>query len=168
MASRQLVNHLLTFITQLCANKRPPIAGFWPIGLELDIKPALYQLNRLGYPISLPKILELDAPLVFYQWYENAHMIPGHFAISEPALPDLAPVPEIVFVPVLGFTLRGDRLGYGKGYYDRTLAQWQADGHTPYTIGLSWDEGLIDDTKYQAAPHDVPLRRILTPSGFQY
>ena len=76
-------------------------------------------------------------------------------------------MPDLVLVPVLGFTMFGDRLGYGKGYYDRTLALWQSQGYLPYTLGLAWDEGLIEDCTYQAAPHDVPLNAILTPSGFK-
>lgn len=167
-ASLQLVEHLLRYIEQYSNGEKKQIAAFWPIGAEVDIKSALTRLSRLGHRISLPKVVELDAPLQFYQWHESAPMQVGHFNIPEPSLTEIAPPPDIVITPVLGFTLVGDRLGYGKGYYDRTLAQWQAAGHQPLTIGIAWDEGLIDDPSYQAASHDVPLQMILTPSGIKF
>ena len=165
--SQELVTLLVSCIERHSQGKRLQIAAFWPIAQELDIKPALRQLSRQGHTISLPKVIELDAPLAFYLWDEEAPMQPGHFNIPEPALTERADMPDLVSVPVLGFTMFGDRLGYGKGYYDRTLALWQSQGYLPYTLGLAWDEGLIEDCTYQAAPHDVPLNAILTPSGFK-
>ena len=165
--SHELVNLLINGVERHCEGKTLRIAAFWPIGQELDIKPALHELSRQGHTISLPKVIELDAPLAFYLWAEEAPMQPGHFNIPEPALTERADMPDLVLVPVLGFTMFGDRLGYGKGYYDRTLALWQSQGYLPYTLGLAWDEGLIEDCTYQAAPHDVPLNAILTPSGFK-
>lgn len=165
--SEQLVNLLVSCVQRYTGGVAKRIAAFWPIGEELDIKPALYELSRLGHTISLPKVVQIDAPLEFYVWTEDAPMQVGHYNIPEPALSERATIPDIVLVPVLGFTMFGDRLGYGKGYYDRTLAQWQEIGHYPYTLGLAWDEGLIEDCTYQAAPHDMPLSAILTPSGFK-
>lgn len=143
------------------------IAAFWPIGLEVDIKPLLFQLDKAGFRISLPRIIEKDAPLEFFLWQSDTPMTLGYFNIPEPDVTtQIQEAPALVITPLLGFTHKGDRLGYGKGYYDRTFAKWIAQEKDPLTIGVSWDEGLIEDHLYQAAPHDIPLKKILTPAGW--
>ncbi len=166
MDSQRLCSLLWEYCEQ---HFKPPllIAAFWPIGHEIDIKPLLFKLDQAGFHIILPKVLEKDAPLHFFRWTSQSPMTVGHFNIPEPLTSEeIHLTPDIVFTPLVGFTRQGDRLGYGKGYYDRTLATWIARGQDPLTIGLSWDEGLIEDSHYQAAEHDIPLKRILTPSGW--
>lgn len=143
------------------------IAAFWPIALEIDIKPLLFQLDKAGFMIALPRIIKKDAPLHFFLWNSQTPMALGHFNIPEPVTTEeITDIPDVVLTPLLGFTQQGDRLGYGKGYYDRTLAQWIGQKKEPFTIGLSWNEGLIDNKHYQAASHDIPLKKILTPAGW--
>lgn len=143
------------------------IAAFWPIGNEINIKPLLAQLDKAGFQVLLPKIIEKDNPLRFFYWTQDTPMTVGHFNIPEPDITkEYQGIPDLVLTPLLGFTQTGNRLGYGKGYYDRTLAQWIAQGKEPFTIGVSWDEGLIEDKNYQAASHDIPLKRILTPTAW--
>lgn len=163
--SIQLCEILLAFIHR----HFPPhssIAAFWPIGEEVDIKPLLTQLDKEGYKICLPKVIEKNAPLRFYYWTSDAPMGIGHFNIPEPLMTEeVLFMPDLIITPLLGFTRQGDRLGYGKGYYDRTLGHWIRQGLHPYTIGVSWNEGIIEEN-YQPADHDVPLKNILTPSGW--
>jgi len=77
-----------------------------------------------------------------------------------------APLPDIVLVPTLGFTRQGDRVGYGKGYYDRSLAAWKAQGHRFTSIGIAWACGDLTGIPYTPAPHDVRLDAILTEQGW--
>lgn len=159
-----LCKTLLNFIHSLLPNPST-IAAFWPIREEIDIRPLLEQLDGLGYQIVLPKIIEKNAPLHFFYWTPQSAMVLGTFNIPEPeAIEECLTMPDLILTPLLGFTEKRDRLGYGKGYYDRTLATWINQGLSPYAIGLSWDEGYIEDEYYQAATHDVPLQKILTPS----
>ncbi|NEN74822.1 5-formyltetrahydrofolate cyclo-ligase [Pelistega sp. NLN82] len=164
--SQILNNTLLPFIEQHFP-KGSLITAFWPFGDEIDIKETLYHLDKKGYILALPRVVERDAPLRFYYWTNQTPMKIGHFNIPEPQMTEeIQRIPDLVLTPLLGFTHHKDRLGYGKGYYDRTLSKWLQQKENLATIGISWDEGLIDDPSYQPAPHDVPLQRILTPSGW--
>lgn len=163
--SASVCEKLFAFIPHIA----PPtalIAGFWPIQYEIDIKPLLYALDHKGYRLALPRIDNKNSPLHFYAWAASTPMQAGHFNIPEPQQTErIETIPDIVLTPVLGFTTQGDRLGYGKGYYDRTLAQWHTQGGFPYTIGIAWNEGLITEN-YHAAKHDIPLKAIITPTGW--
>lgn len=164
--SHQLCQHLWHFIQHHFPTPCT-ISAFWPIGHEVNLCPLLYQLDEQGYQIFLPKVVTKNTPLHFYRWTSSTSMITGHFNIPEPLnSEEITTMPDLILTPLLGFTPQGDRLGYGKGYYDRTLSQWIRQGLTPYTIGVSWDEGRIETKDYQPAPHDVPLVNILTPSGW--
>ncbi len=96
------------------------VAGFWPIGDEIDIRPLLFALAERGHPIVLPETPRRGLPLIFRRWQPGAALLPGRFGTSHPDGPALAP--EILFIPLLAFDRAGNRLGYGAGYYDRSLA----------------------------------------------
>lgn len=141
------------------------IAAFWPIADEPDLLPLLSQwADADGITVCLPTIVQPHAPLEFRRWTPDTPMRPGPYGIQEPAKGP-ALLPDVLLVPTLGYTLQGDRLGYGGGYYDRTLANLNAQGHTFTTIGVAWNCGLLD-ADYQAAPHDIPLDAIITPDGW--
>ncbi|KDB72752.1 5-formyltetrahydrofolate cyclo-ligase [Bordetella bronchiseptica B20-10725633] len=140
------------------------VAAFWPMEDEPDLLPLLEQWVESGIAVCLPAVQERDAPLVFRDWTPDSAMRTGAYGIQEPAAGP-AVVPDVVLVPTLGYTLDAARLGYGGGYYDRTLAAWQAAGASPTTIGIAWSEGLLPDD-YQAAAHDIALDAILTPDGW--
>lgn len=140
------------------------IAAFWPMADEPDLRPLLEQWVLAGYEVCLPVIAQRNAPLEFRRWTPEAVMREGAYGIAEPA--DGAVVqPDVILVPTLGYTLAADRLGYGGGYYDRTLAALHDNGVDPITIGVAWTEGLLPDD-YAPAAHDFPLDAILTPEGW--
>lgn len=142
------------------------IAAFWPIGLEPDLQPLLRQwVEEEGLTISLPAVTTPDSPLIFRLWTPDTPMVPGRYGILEPQSPT-APLPDIVLVPTLGYTRQGDRVGYGKGYYDRTLAALTARKHTYTSIGIAWASGDLSKEPYTAAAHDVKLDSILTDKGW--
>jgi 5,10-methenyltetrahydrofolate synthetase len=88
----------------------------------------------------------------------------GAYGIQEP-LAGATVTPELILVPTLGYTAHADRVGYGGGYYDRTLAALKAAGHTFTTIGIAWTSGRLDDAHVPEA-HDVRLDAVLTPDGW--
>ena len=96
------------------------VSGFWPIGQEIDIRPLLLALHERGHRIVLPETPKRGKPLIFRLWHPDAIMIPERFGTSRPDGPVLAP--DFLLVPLLAFDRRGYRVGYGAGYYDRTLA----------------------------------------------
>jgi len=142
------------------------VAAFWSTAAEPQLQPLLRQwVEEHGLSVSLPVVTAPDAPLTFRSWYPDQPLRPGAFGIQEPTGED-APLPDIVLVPTLGFTRQGDRVGHGKGYYDRSLAAWKAQGHRFTSIGIAWACGDLTGTPYTPAPHDVRLDAILTDRGW--
>lgn len=150
------------------AGKRAPqhVAAFWSLPEEPDLRPLLSQwVEDDGITVSLPVVTGPGQPLQFRQWTPDTPMQKGAFGIEEPQGPE-APLPDVVLVPTLGFTRMGDRLGYGQGYYDRTLSAWRNQGHAFVSIGVAWACGDLSEFDYQAAEHDFMLDSILTDKGW--
>lgn len=102
------------------------VSGYIPINDELDPRPLLSALLERGHPLAAPCVVAKGQPLIFRAWDVHTGLAPGPFGVSEP--PPDAPVlePELLLVPLLAFDRRGHRLGYGRGYYDRTLTALRA------------------------------------------
>ncbi|MDD2878041.1 MAG: 5-formyltetrahydrofolate cyclo-ligase [Acidiphilium sp.] len=96
------------------------VSGFWPIGDEIDVRPLLQALHARGHVVGLPETLKRGLPLVFRRWRDGEFLHAGRFGTSHPLGETI--VPDFILVPLLAFDRRGNRLGYGAGYYDRTLA----------------------------------------------
>ncbi|MEQ9813671.1 MAG: 5-formyltetrahydrofolate cyclo-ligase [Azospirillaceae bacterium] len=157
-AGRRLVEHLLALV-----DARPPgvASGYSPFRGEIDIGPALDALAARGWRICLPVVAERDAPLQFCYWSKGEAMVAGALGIEVPALRRPA-MPDLVLVPLLAFDRTGHRLGYGKGYYDRTLAGLKAAG--PVTaIGIGYAAQELDAVPH--GPYDVALDAIVTERG---
>jgi len=149
------------------AGRTPPqvVAAYWPLQDEPDLRPLLSQWAEAGITVALPVVARRDAPLLFRPWTPGAPMQPGAYGIPEPQGGD--PVtPDVVLVPTLGYTGSADRLGYGGGYYDRTLAALRQAGHGYTAIGVAWSCGRIAEPGYLPAEHDVRLDAVLTPDGW--
>jgi 5-formyltetrahydrofolate cyclo-ligase len=140
------------------------VAGFWPIKDEIDPRLLLKDLLDKGNTIALPAIVKPDHPLEFRQWKPTMQLVDGPFKTLEP--PPEAPkiFPDVVFVPLLAFNLQGDRLGYGGGFYDRTLARLRSMKRV-FACGIAFSA--------QETPHiptdefDQKLNGILTENYFR-
>ena len=97
------------------------IAGFWPLPGEIDIRPLLRDLHAAGHPIVLPVTPKRGLPLTFLPWHPGDEMIAERFGTFRPPSGRPPIAPDILLVPLLAFDRRGGRLGYGAGFYDRTL-----------------------------------------------
>jgi 5-formyltetrahydrofolate cyclo-ligase len=140
------------------------IAAYWPLAEEPDLRPLLRQWAEAGITVALPAVRGPQQALEFRPWVPGAPMREGAYGIQEPATEEVV-TPGLILVPTLGFTEAADRVGYGGGYYDRTLAALKDAGHAVTTIGIAWSCGRLDDS-HIPAPHDVRLDAVLTPEGW--
>lgn len=137
-------------------------AGYAPIGDEIEPGGALAQCRAAGARLALPAVTGPDAPLEFRSWAFGDGLEEGPHGTRQPG-PDAAVVrPDLVLVPCLGFDQHGGRLGYGGGYYDRTLAALRAEGSVA-AVGLAFEGQRLD--LVPAGPHDQALDWIITEAA---
>ncbi len=133
------------------------VAGFWPLGSEIDIRPLLFALHLAGHPVALPETPPLGRPLIFRVWQPGEAMVPERFGTMRPT--GAVVEPDILLVPLLAFDRTCHRLGYGGGFYDRTLAG------LPHAraIGCAFAHQAVDAVP--VGPYDVALHAIATETG---
>ena len=138
------------------------VSGFSAIRDEIDAAALLARLHAAGHPLGLPVMQGKGLPLLFRAWSPGDAMGKVQWGIAEP-LPD-KPVlePDVVLVPLLAFDAAGHRLGYGGGFYDRTLARLRAIKPV-VAVGVAYDELKVDAVPHRS--YDQPLDWVLTPSG---
>lgn len=136
------------------------VAGYWPIRTEIDPRPTLHALAPT-HRLCLPVVAGEGLPLTFRRWTPETEMEAGAFgaAIPAEAVPE---VPEILIVPLASFDAKGYRLGYGGGFYDRTLEQLRKRGAIT-AIGFAFDVQKAEELPTE--PTDQPLDMIVTESG---
>ncbi|MDA0655666.1 MAG: 5-formyltetrahydrofolate cyclo-ligase [Proteobacteria bacterium] len=140
------------------------IAGYWPIADEMDVRPLLECLARLGRSLSLPCIAGPNDPLAFREWLPGDALAAGPFGTQQPAEDAAVVGPSVLLIPLLAFDAAGGRLGYGGGYYDRTLAALRKDGHI-MAVGVAYAGQEIDCVPTESG--DQFLDWIATESGFR-
>lgn len=136
-----------------------PVAGFWPMGDEIDTRPLLRSLDAAGHVVALPVTAGRERPLAFRRWRPDDPLVPGGFGTSVPAADADAVVPRILIVPLLAFDRAGYRLGYGGGYYDRTLSALRARGPVA-AIGVGYAAQEVAAVPH--GPADAQLDMIVT------
>jgi 5-formyltetrahydrofolate cyclo-ligase len=148
------------YLSEVLAGYRGvPLSGFMPIRTEIDPRPAMAEAAAHGL-VGVPVISAEGKPLKFAKWTPETQMVDGAFGAAIPADPQCFE-PEIVIVPLLSFTRQGARLGYGGGFYDRTLEGLRAKRPT-LAIGFAFagQEGEVP-----LEPTDQPLDLIVTEAG---
>jgi 5-formyltetrahydrofolate cyclo-ligase len=151
-------------IARSLAERFPPdsfarLGAYWPFRREFDPLPFLRQVLAAGGEAALPVVLGRDRPLEFRPWTPEAPMTAGVWDIPHPA-EGPAVMPSALLIPLVGFDAAGYRLGYGGGYYDRTLA---AAPVKPLTIGVGYELSRMPTVRPQ--PHDVAMDWIITEAG---
>ena len=136
----------------LAAHAGRRIAGYWPLPSEADPRPAL---RTHGGPWCLPVVVGRGKPLIFRDWRPGALLVPGPFGVQEPA--GAVCTPEVVVVPLLAFDRRGHRLGYGGGFYDRTLA-----GLVPRPLAIGFAFSMQEVAAVPTDDTDAPLDLVVT------
>jgi 5-formyltetrahydrofolate cyclo-ligase len=159
LAAEQIARHSLTF---LAPSPGTIVSAYVAIGEEIDPLLLAARLAGEGCRLALPVMQGKGKPLLFRAWRLNDPLEGKLWGIREP-LPDAPEVdPEIVLVPLLAFDRHGYRLGYGGGFYDRTLALARAR-HPVIAVGLAYREQEVEAVPH--ADHDQRLDWVLTPGG---
>ena len=158
--SDRIAGHLGRVLTERGVGRGCALSGDWPIKGEPDLRPVLADLHRAGVTIALPVVETRSAPLIFRRWTPETKLVRGDWNIPIP--PPEADVlqPDIALAPCLGWTDDCYRLGWGGGYFDRTLAVLTP---CPLTIGIALSAARLPTIYPQ--PHDIPLDLILTEDG---
>jgi 5-formyltetrahydrofolate cyclo-ligase len=135
------------------------VSAYWPLEEEFDPRPLFLALHRRGHPIGLPVILGNGQPLLFRRWEPAMDLVRGPFRVMTP--PPTAPVivPRLLLVPLLAFDRAGYRLGYGGGFYDRTIAKLRSAGDA-LTVGVSF--AALEVPAVPRDDTDQPLDWIVT------
>lgn len=135
------------------------IGFYWPFKGEYDPRALVRALHAQGARLALPVVVGKARPLIFREWRPGTPMTLGVWNIPVPAAGE--PIaPDVLLVPLVGFDRQGYRLGYGGGYYDRTLA---AAPVRPLAIGVGFMLSQI--ATIHPRPHDIPMDRVVTESG---
>ena len=140
------------------------VGAYLPIRGEIDVLPLVTRLVAAGRITALPVIEGRERPLIFRAWRPGELLEDKPFGLGEPPASAAAVLPDILIVPLAAFDSAGYRLGYGGGYYDRTLALYRATRRVT-AIGAAFDEQEVASLPRGA--HDQPLDMILTPSGLR-
>ena len=136
------------------------VAFCWPIRNEYDARHLLRRLREQGATAALPVVVAPKSPLIFREWHPGVEMALGKLDIPYPkAGAEL--VPDTVLLPMNGFDSEGYRLGYGGGFFDRTLETLHA--RQPLVIGVSYELAAIDTIHPQ--PWDIPMDYVVTERG---
>jgi len=131
---------------------------YWPLAGEPDLRAAYAELAKAGVQLCLPVVMERDAPLSFVEWTPGEPMIPDEMGVQVPADLRFVARPPALLIPCLGFNDENYRLGYGGGYYDRTLAP----APRPHTLGIAYSN---QQAVFSHGPYDVPLDVIVTEAS---
>lgn len=138
------------------------VSGYSAMRSELDPLPLMKRLSDIGHLLALPVTPPRGNPLLFRQWRPGARLVDGGFGVRVPGEEAGEVDPDILLVPLLAFDARGFRLGYGAGYYDRTLRTLRARKPV-IAVGIAYDEQKVEYVPHD--DYDEQLDWVLTPSG---
>jgi 5-formyltetrahydrofolate cyclo-ligase len=137
----------------------PAISAFWPMGDEIDIRPLLQALHDDGHPLCLPRTPRRGEPLTFHAWRPGDRLERGPVGTSQPPAASAVIEPDALIVPLLAVDPAGFRLGYGGGYYDRTLTRLRSR-RAITAIGVCFEAQRIG--RVPTGPNDARLDFLLT------
>lgn len=162
-AGLDLACHVMEHADELgLSDGRRTVSLFWSMGAEINMQPLLEALHHAGHVTVLPVVVKRASPLVFRVWAPGDPLIDGGFGTSIPASDADECAPDILFVPLLAFDGDGYRLGYGGGFYDRTLEKLRLSGN-PMSVGVAFSAQRVDTVP--RGPHDQRLDWIATEAG---
>jgi 5-formyltetrahydrofolate cyclo-ligase len=136
------------------------LAGYWPMAGEADVRPLLTAWSAQGFTAALPLVAAKDAPLLFRRWHPGLELEAGPHKTWHPPASAGEVTPDALLIPLLAFDRTGGRLGYGGGYYDRTLEAFREAGRRMLAVGVAFAAQEINGLPVE--PHDQPLDWVIT------
>jgi 5-formyltetrahydrofolate cyclo-ligase len=159
-AAPDFARRIVAFIDFLPIPKGAIVAGYWPLKDEADPRLLMHAVAQRGHKLALP-VVDADArTLSFHEWKEGDPTSLNDYGIVEPLAADDPVEPGVILVPLLAFDASGHRLGYGGGYYDRTLERMRIRA-----IGIAYAGQEVKELP--RGQHDRPLNMILTERGLR-
>lgn len=144
------------------------VSAYWPMGDEIDPRPLMEALHGRGHPLALPAIRAAGQPLDFRAWGPGDPLVSAGFGTREPAADAPLVQPNVLLVPLLAFDAAGYRLGYGGGFYDRSLAVLREAGDI-LAVGLAYAAQQVPAVPREATDQPLDLvvteRAVITPEG---
>ena len=140
------------------------ISGFLPIRSEVDARPLMSELRKMGARLCLPAVIS-KTEIAFRAFERQSELVPAGFGTLAPPAEATVLDPQIMLVPLSAFDARGHRSGYGAGHYDRAIAKLIGNNMPPRLIGLGFNCQQVEHVPDEA--HDRPLEAIITETGLQ-
>ena len=138
-------------------------AAYLPIRSEISPLPLIAALHHAGQPTAMPVTPAEGQPLSFRLWAVGDALEDGPYGTRQPLASETPVLPDVILAPLLAFDLAGWRLGYGGGFYDRTVAGLRRFGQRVTMIGIAYEGQKVDKTP--VGPFDMPLDAVLCPAG---
>jgi 5-formyltetrahydrofolate cyclo-ligase len=155
----------ISVVTRIQAILPPPplcVTAYWPMRDELDVRPLIQNLLTRGYAVGLPVVAGKGRPLEFRRFRWGDSLVPAALGTSEPGADQPVVQPDVVIAPLLAFDRAGHRLGYGGGYYDRTLRALRAE-RPVIAIGVGFAAQEMAGLPHDG--HDARLDWIVTENA---
>jgi 5-formyltetrahydrofolate cyclo-ligase len=158
-AAQAIVDH---FLADVPRTSGASVAGYFPIRSEADPVPLMAELATLGHTCALPRVMKSESPLRFFRWAPGSDTEEGAFGTRVPPAKAEEIIPDILLIPLVAFDQAGARLGYGGGFYDRTLRDLRAR-RSCLAVGIAFSA-----QEHDALPHDIhdePLDWVVSEKG---
>jgi 5,10-methenyltetrahydrofolate synthetase len=155
---RRIGEHLARYLRRLPGGVPSALGVYLSTQNEPDLMAFYAELSGQGVALSVPVVTGKALPLQFAQWKPGDPLVKDRYGIATPAVQEWTPVPRVVLVPCLGYTADRFRLGYGGGYFDRTLEQTTR----PHAIGVAY---ACLQAAFPTQPHDIAMDGIITETG---
>ena len=150
---------MITRFSEMRIPENSVISAYWPMKTELDLRPLMTSLFNRGFTVALPVVVKKGDPLLFRRWEPGAELVAGPYGTEQPDEKYETVVPNVLLLPLLAFDRQGGRLGYGGGFYDRTVSLLRRNG-TPLVIGAAFSDQEIDRIPLEET--DEKLNFVLT------
>lgn len=144
---------------ELSLPENPVFSAYWPMKTELDMRPLMHSLFNRGFTVSLPVVSGKNEPLLFRRWEPGAALVEGPYGTEQPDEKYEVVTPTVLLLPLLAFDRQGGRLGYGGGFYDRTVKLLRRTGK-PVVIGVAFSDQEIAQVPLEET--DEKLNFVLT------
>lgn len=151
---------LLECFKEMKLPENPVFSAYWPMKTELDVRPLMAYLHENGFTVGLPVVTDKGEPLLFRRWEPGAELVAGPYGTEQPNEKYEPVMPNVLFLPLLAFDRSGGRLGYGGGFYDRTLAVLRCGGRSVIAAGVGFSFQEIEQVPLEDT--DEKINVILT------